>query len=125
MPSLQIATHRPASGGLPDLGEFAPGHARPAWSATARQVGALIALISLLVPAVSADTFTVVLQGTNGNRVPRIIGASGSIDSAQGFSGFDYFECLAVVIPFLVDNSVDILNLADHLIGEASASQTY
>ena len=42
------------------------------------------------------DFYTLVLQPPNGNRVPRIIGASGSIDSAKGFSGFDYFEWFGI-----------------------------
>ena len=48
------------------------------------------------VPSARADTYTLVLQTTNGYRVPRIIGASGSIDSAKGFSGFDYFEWFGI-----------------------------
>ena len=54
--------------------------------------GLVIALTSLA----RADTYTLVLQPTNGYRVPRIIGASGSIDSAKGFSGFDYFEWFGI-----------------------------
>ena len=53
-------------------------------------------LLSLLASAARADTYTVVLQTTNGYRVPRIIGASGSIDSTKGFSGFDYFEWFGI-----------------------------
>ena len=53
-------------------------------------------LLSLLASAARADTYTVVLQTTNGYRVPRIIGASGSIDSDKGFSGFDYFEWFGI-----------------------------
>lgn len=55
----------------------------------------ILSLHLLPVPAMRADTFTVVLQGTNGYRVPRIIGASGDI-SNKGFSGFDYFEWFGI-----------------------------
>jgi hypothetical protein len=54
-------------------------------------------LTSLLaVASARADTYTVVLQPTTGYRVPCIIGASGSIDSTKGFSGFDYFEWFGI-----------------------------
>ena len=56
----------------------------------------LLLLSLLAVPSARADTYTLVLQTTNGYRVPRIIGASGSIDSAKGFSGFDYFEWFGI-----------------------------
>jgi hypothetical protein len=55
------------------------------------------AVLSLLAAAaVQADTYTLVLQPPNGYHVPRIIGASGSIDSAKGFTGFDYFEWFGI-----------------------------
>ncbi len=57
------------------------------------------ALVASLLAApllARADTFTVVLQNTNGYRVPRIIGASGSIDSTKGFTGYDYFEWFGI-----------------------------
>lgn len=43
-----------------------------------------------------ADSFQVTFQGTNGCRIPRIIGASGSIDDPRGFTGFDYFEWFGI-----------------------------
>ena len=54
------------------------------------------ALLSLVAAAAYADTYTLVLQPPNGYHVPRIIGASGSIDSAKGFTGFDYFEWFGI-----------------------------
>ncbi len=56
----------------------------------------LLLLSLLAVPSARADTYTLVLQATNGYRVPRIIGASGSIDSTKGFSGYDYFEWFGI-----------------------------
>lgn len=53
-------------------------------------IGCLTAL------SAGADPYTLVLQPTNGFRAPRIIGASGSIDSARGFTGFDYFEWFGI-----------------------------
>ncbi len=50
----------------------------------------------LLAAAIHADTYTLVLQPTNGFRIPAIIGASGSIDSVKGFSAFDYFEWFGI-----------------------------
>ena len=55
-----------------------------------------VSLLLLLLLSARADLFTVVLQPTNGLRVPRIIGASGSIDSAKGFTGYDYFEWFGI-----------------------------
>ena len=54
------------------------------------------ALLILLAASARADTFTLVLQPPNGYQVPRIIGASGSIDSAKGFTGFDYFQWFGI-----------------------------
>lgn len=56
----------------------------------------LLLPLLLAAAAARADTYTLVLQPTNGLRVPRIIGASGSIDSPKGFSGFDYFEWFGI-----------------------------
>ena len=75
---------------------IAPRRAWPTGRQFFQRAGALLALLSLLVPAGRADTFHLVLQGTNGLRVPRILGASGSLDSAKGFSGFDYFEWFGI-----------------------------
>ena len=59
-------------------------------------IGAWLLSMPLWLTAARADTFTVVLQTTNGYHVPRIIGASGSIDSINGFTGFDYFEWFGI-----------------------------
>ena len=53
-------------------------------------------LLCLLATTSLADTFTLVLQPPNGRHVPRIIGASGSIDSAKGFTGYDYFDWFGI-----------------------------
>jgi len=54
-----------------------------------RALHLLLPPLLLAAAGARADTYTLVLQPTNGLRVPRIIGASGSIDSPKGFSGFD------------------------------------
>jgi hypothetical protein len=41
-------------------------------------------------------TWKIKVNGLNGLRVPAIIGASGSIDSPRGFTGFDYFEWFGI-----------------------------
>jgi len=67
---------------------------RIAASAKPRRL-ALLASLLVLSPA-RADPWGIALQGTNGCHVPGIIGASGSIQRAQGFTGFDYFEWFGI-----------------------------
>ena len=56
-----------------------------------------LTLALLLLPSLAAaDDWIVVLQGPNGHHIPRIIGASGSIDSPLAFTGFDYFEWFGI-----------------------------
>lgn len=53
-------------------------------------------LLLLAALSVRADSYTLVMRPPNGNHVPKIIGASGTIDSDRTFTGFDYFEWFGI-----------------------------
>ena len=67
------------------------------------------------------DCWVVQLQGPNGFHIPQILGASGSIDSPLGFTGFDYFEWFGITHNrYFFDLAISPLNPTGGVTDEAS-----